>query len=398
MLFRSPEPVVEDIVKDVAIFKAHEGAAIVVAEEGETRFNHIADSVIFVPRSTYPMSVILNTLAGHIWGYYAACSIDEEAKFFRGFENKLSQKRMELDKRLLSLFEIMADTSLHKIIESFSSEYHSRKNRGFFTSMSVEVVSDITLLLKYTVGKLPLEDFWEDFEEKRVSSSPLDMLDICLGRAVDELSRPIDAVRHQAKTVTVGTSRREEIIQGIIFDLLKKLNFSLENLTSKDGINAKRIQRAVSVIKGFTLYNIDDLDEEGKPGELTTIFIAKRSGISLRMKTRVETPGPLKGTKKMIVRTGDVFAGLGRSDNAPIVIIPLLGRDHVIRNILLIHVGFKEDLSVKDKREIMGEKLDSLSALVNEYNYSWDDRCLEGLNIEFLLGESVDVIASEIMR
>ncbi|TFG37332.1 MAG: SIS domain-containing protein, partial [Syntrophobacterales bacterium] len=50
----NPEPVIDDIVKDVAIFKAHAASAVVIADEGETRFNGIADSVIFVPRSSFP--------------------------------------------------------------------------------------------------------------------------------------------------------------------------------------------------------------------------------------------------------------------------------------------------------------------------------------------------------
>ncbi|MBN1276058.1 MAG: SIS domain-containing protein [Deltaproteobacteria bacterium] len=394
----NPEPVTDDIVKDVSIFKAHAGSVVVIAEEKEKRFNYIADYVIPVPESAFPVSIILNTVVGHLWGYYAACSIDEEAAFFRSFRSKLSVRRAELNRKLFPVFEIVADTSLHKIIELFSSEYSSRKNKGFLSSMSVETASDITLLLKYATGKLPLEDFWQDFEEKRTSPSPLDMLDICLGRAIDELSRSIDAIRHQAKTVTVGTSRKEIALKGIVFEMLKDLDFSIENMTSRVGIAAGRIQAAISAINGFTLYKIDNLDFEGKPGNESLISVEKRSGISLRMKTRIKRKVPLTGTKKIISGTGDIFAGLGKSDRAPIVIIPLLGKEHIIRHILLLHVTFNETLEIPEKREILADKYDSLCDLVNEYNLRWEDSYLEGLNIDFLLGESVDVIASKIME
>ena len=79
----NPEVVIGDIVKDVAIFKAHKAAVVVFAEEGENRFTGIADAVISLPRAPMPIPVILNTVAGHLWGYHAACSIDHHASFSR---------------------------------------------------------------------------------------------------------------------------------------------------------------------------------------------------------------------------------------------------------------------------------------------------------------------------
>jgi len=159
-----------------------------------------------------------------------------------------------------------------------------------------------------------------------------------------------------------------------------------------------RIQAAISGINGFTLYKIDNLDDEGKAGNMSIISIAKRSGVSLEMKTRVKKPGPLSGTKKIITNTGEIFAGLGKSDKAPIIIIPLLGKEHIVSYILLLHVTYKEGLSIMEKREILADKYNSLCDLINEYNLPWKDKYLGDLKIEFLLGESVDVIASSIME
>ena len=394
----NPPRVVEDIAKDAAIFKAHAATVVVIADDGEKKFDTIADSLIFVPGSTFPASVILNTLAGHIWAYYAACSINEDGDFFRAFRNKLSLKRDELDSKEESLFEKIANPDFHKIIKEFSADFHFRRKQGLFSAMSVKLASDITLLLKYVVGKLPLEDFWEEFKDERTSSSPIDMLDGCLGKAADELSRPIDAIRHQAKTVTVGTSRKEEILPGIVFDFLRKLNFSLENLTSDDGVAVRRIQETISIIRGYTLYAVDDLDDEGNPGDLSKISINKRGGVSLQMKSRAETPCFLKGTKKTIVKTGEIYAGLGRFDQAPVVIVPLLGEKHVIKNILLLHVDFKRDLASSEKMKVLGEKGYKIGDLVNEFNLPWKEVYLDNLPIEFLLGEGVEVIVSRIMN
>ena len=74
----------------------------------------------------------------------------------------------------------------------------------------------------------------EDFRDKR-GVSPPDLLDPTLGRAIDELSRPVDAIRHQAKTVTVGTSRKMPALKGVLFEPLAALGFTAENLTQKSG-------------------------------------------------------------------------------------------------------------------------------------------------------------------
>jgi len=393
----NPESVAEDIVKDTAIFKAHAATVIVIANATETRFDDVADSVVYIPESSYPTSVILNTVAGHLWGYYAACSINDDAEFFRVFRNTLSLQVHDLDRREESLFEKLANTHIRGMIDDFSMAFHTRKNRGYFSSLSVEIASDIPLLLKYVAGKLPLEDFWREYEEKRISSSPLDMLDVCLGRAIDELARPIDAIRHQAKTVTVGTSRKGEMISGIIFDYMRSLELSLENLTSRDGSAVRRLQKAVSRINGYTVYDIDNIEMDGTPSEFTTISIRKRGGVSVKMKSRAENPVPLTGTKNTIISTGEIYAGVGKNDKAPIIIMPLLGEDHVVRHILLLHVAFEEKLTAAEKKEVLGEKFRKIKNLVNEYNLPWNDRYFEELPVEFLLGEGVDVVVGKIM-
>ncbi len=389
--------VLEDIVKDVAIFKAHAASVVVIADEKENAFDGIADWVIHVPKASFPTSVILNTLVGHLWGYYAARSIDADAEIIRDFRKRLLLKMEDLDEQDGLLVEKLADPGLHKIVNEFASDFHGRRNQGFFSSLGIDVAADITLLLKYASGKLPLEEFRVDFKEKFFSPSPLDMMDICLGKAIDELARPIDAIRHQAKTVTVGTSRKEEVARGVIFDCLREIGFSPDNLTSRSGPTLGRLQRVVSDIRGYTLYTIGGLDDEGLPGDDAAIWIEKRGGISLRMRSRAESPIPLSGAKKTIVGTRDAYAGLGKSDGAPIIILPLITTGTTVQHILLMHVIFKEGLTPSEKRESLGDKFNQIMDIINEYNIPWEDRYLGPLPVAFILGEGINVVAERIM-
>jgi hypothetical protein len=76
----------------------------------------------------------------------------------------------------------------------------------------------------------------------------------------------------------------------------------------------------------------------------------------------------------------------------------LLSKAHIIDYILLVHVEFKEDPTASEKKEVLGEKFNKINNLVNEYNLQWNDKYLEGLSIEFLLGEGVDVIVGKMMK
>ncbi|MCE5282952.1 MAG: SIS domain-containing protein [Deltaproteobacteria bacterium] len=394
----NPEAVTGDVVKDVAIFKAHKSTVVVFAEEGETRFDSVADAVIPIPVAPTPIPVILNTVAGHLFGYYAACSIDEEALFLREFKSRLNQAMVEQAKRNMTLYESIADAQLHHLVNDFTQRFNRRRSSGDFNLTGVRTISDLALLLKYAAGKLPLDDLRHDFPAAGDGGSPIDLLDVTLGHAVDELARPIDAIRHQAKTVTVGTSRKETPLRGILFDLLTQMMFSPKSLLSTNVLAISRIQRSLASVRGYTLYTVNHLDADGKPGDEATIAIAGRGGVSLEMRSRAETSKRLMGTKKGIVASGQIYVGQGRSDGAPIVIIPILDEEDRVRHLLLIHVDFNEALPVPDRKEILGERLNPIRDLIQEYNLPWDEAILGKIPLAVLLGEPGEVIAAQIRK
>jgi hypothetical protein len=87
--------------------------------------------------------------------------------------------------------------------------------------------------------------------------------------------------------------------------------------------------------------------------------------------------------------------GYGKSDGASIVIIPLL-ENQSVKGLFLMHVSFKETLSLREKKDVLGYRYSDIRNLVNEYNLSWDDWFLETIPLAMLLGEPVEVIAERI--
>jgi glucosamine--fructose-6-phosphate aminotransferase (isomerizing) len=249
--------------------------------------------------------------------------------------------------------------------------------------------------LKYAAGKLPLDDFHHDFPDIQ-ELAPVDLLDAMLGHAVDELSRPIDAIRHQAKTVTVGTSRKESLSDGPVAALLRTLAFDVHALLSTNILLLDRLQKAVQAINGYTLYGVYGLDSNGRPVDDSTLTIEKRGGISERMPSRVVTSKALIGTKKGIVASGRIYAGQGKTDGAQLLVVPLLGENEQIAHLLLIHVSFNEDLSPRERMDIIGKKANDIRNLVQECNLAWDESLLAALPVGVLLGESAEAIVGRI--
>jgi glucosamine--fructose-6-phosphate aminotransferase (isomerizing) len=149
-------------------------------------------------------------------------------------------------------------------------------------------------------------------------------------------------------------------------------------------------------VRGYTVYGIGNLDAEGNPEAGSTIAVRKKGGVAESMTSRTETSSLLMGTKRTIVSTGHVYIGRGKSDGASIVIIPLLGENNFVSNLLLIHVDYNELLSLREKREVLGYRYNDIRNLVNEYNIVWDDQYLVKIPLAELLSEPVEELAGRI--
>lgn len=392
----NPPAVVEDIAKDVAIFKAHKASVVVFADEGDSRFDETADAVIGLPGAPEPLPVILNTMAGHLWGYYAARAIDEEAHLFREFRSRMNS--MISDSTLAGGIERIAEPALRRIVNDFYAAFNALRNGGALSALAGKTLGDLVLLLKYAAGKLPLHDIRHDFPGQEGIISLFDLLDTTLGAAIDELTRPIDAIRHQAKTVTVGTSRKERELRGPIFDLLETLHLPTRDLTYRNLVTAGRIQPALRSIRGYTLYDIKGLDDAGNPAEGTSIIVTAKGGVALQMTSRADAGAPLLGTKRTLVSTGHAYIGKGKTDAAPIVILPVLGEGNFVKHLLLLHVEFDERLTTAQKRFVLGYRYNDIRNLVNEYNIPWNDAYLESISLADLFSETVESLAGRIRQ
>jgi glucosamine--fructose-6-phosphate aminotransferase (isomerizing) len=392
------DDVVADIVKDTAIFKAHQAVPVVVTTEGEGRFDPYADVVIRVPEVQERFAPIINTLAGHIWGYYAALAINEESRFLFDFRRQMNDHVAESIDRDMDVYEIVLDERFREKIARFYMAFKERIRQGrYATAMGLNMASDLTLLLKYLAGRLPMSDFEFDFGRKGTAPNMLTTFFECLGEMINTMARPIDAIKHQAKTVTVGTSRIIEKVEGLLFEGLQLHGFSKSQLTNMNVLVLKRLQEVVGEILGTTLYTIEGLNYLGEPVEGSTIHVIKKDGTAAALPSRVETDNRLRGTKRIIVKNGNVFIGRGRRDARSILAVPILSAGTKIDHLVLFNVGFKKEVELEKKVVALGGKYNHIRSIVEETSITWEDAYLDFLEIKDLFGMSAEKIAETIV-
>jgi glucosamine--fructose-6-phosphate aminotransferase (isomerizing) len=215
------------------------------------------------------------------------------------------------------------------------------------------------------------------------------------------MSRPVDAIRHQAKTVTVGTSRISEKLEGILFDALVTYNINVSQLINRNIIVLKNLQEIVSGTKGAIFYRIGGLNLLGELTDETTIEIIKKKGSLEPIPSRVETDNRLKGTKRIIVREGNVYIGKGRKDDRSIIIIPVISAvpdmPNMIEYLLLLNILFKESVPLAKKIKALGGKFERIKNIVQENSIVWDDAYLELVEMKELFGISAEKIGEFIV-
>lgn len=400
------ESVLGDIIKDTAIFHAHKATPVVITTRGEDRFDPYAEDVFKIPETEEHFAPILNTLVGHIWGYYAALAINKGSAFMYDGKAKVQELLEEYTAMGHDMYEILLEKKFRESIARFYNDFSKkRRNNDFPAALGLESVANITLLLKYLSGRLPVSDFEIDFQSKGTPSNMLDTFFENISLAINTMARPVDAIKHQAKTVTVGTSRISEKFEGLVFDEMTANNIQISQLTNKNVLVIKNLQEVVAGINGAFLYQISGLSMLGDVTQGTKISIIGKTGALKKEHSRVETDHRLKGTKNIIVREGNVYIGKGRKDKKNILVIPVLSSNpatpNIIEYILSLNINFKksDNVPLLKKIKALGGKYNRLKDWILESDgIQWDDRYLNLVDVETLFGETAETAVNRIIE
>jgi glutamine---fructose-6-phosphate transaminase (isomerizing) len=386
-------PNADDVAKEVAIYKAHRAAPVVVAAEGEGARYTAALEVIEVPRCDPDLAFVLSAMVGHLFGYHAALAIDAQARPLREARAAIeaaaaAAPHADSEAVFSALRPVLAQITPPMLAGLRSGRYNGHLN--------VATALDITSLLRFATGQAPLDAY--EIEHGKVGTPTVVVSDLfaALSAGIDQLTRPIDAIKHQAKTVTVGISRSEDALLRL---RLVKETLSAGATADQLGYRAMRtlaaLDEAVTEVLGFTRYAI--AWTAGAPGTAAgpRISVISQGGLARGLASRTDNDPRLRGTKHRAADEREVTVARGRSDGRTVVMVPET-RGTVVTGMTLLHVQFASLLGAPVARNVLGGYRDRLVALadaVTETEQTFDETNLGRVPIVELLTEPVYVLA-----
>jgi len=386
------EATADDAAKEVAIFAAHKAAPVVIVDVHErARFGGAAH-VIAVPAVEPELAFVLAAMVGHLFGYEAARAID-------GHADPLREAR--------STIEALADgawpsgeamlRALAPSLRSSAQEFFARLRDGAYDgNLEASTAVRVASLLRYATGALPVEAY--ELERGRVGTPEAIVADLAeaLTAAISELTRPIDAIKHQAKTVTVGISRSEDELLGVpLVASTLAAGASVQEISYRGLRTLSRLDPAVAEVGGFTRYRIS-----GDVAGAATIEIVQRGGVAVDLPSRVESDNRLLGAKHRAAQEREVTVAVGARDGRSLILVPETHAGTVC-GITLMHVRFRETLPAADARRVLEGYRDRYAALVDavtETEATFNDEQLEQVPLVELLTLPVRVLAEQWSR
>jgi glucosamine--fructose-6-phosphate aminotransferase (isomerizing) len=266
-------------VKEVAIFKAHKAVPIVIADEGESRFDPYAAGTIQVPPAGPALSFLLATMVGHLFGYHAAAALDRHAERLRRLRGEVLM--MGPEPGVLPA-EVTADAvEIDAVLEAGGLD------AGIGAGTAVRLSSALGALM----GRIE-PDVYARHHGELAGGAVASLSD-----AIAELSRPIDAIKHQAKTVTVGISRAEvPLLEGPLLATFRSFGLPLDRLAESHRRLLEAFEPLAASVEGATLYSVSRLDLLGRPIDGSTIRAVRKTGCADEILSRSEEEKPLSGT------------------------------------------------------------------------------------------------------
>jgi glucosamine--fructose-6-phosphate aminotransferase (isomerizing) len=345
----------DDVAKEVAIYRAHKASPIVVATDGQMRFG-AALHVLNVPPTHPALAFVLSAMVGHLFGYEAALAIDALARPLRlaraAIESATSAAAVAADSGFAPPTGESVLRDLRGELDPLARRYFDGLRVGSYNGqLEASTAVRLATLLRYAAGVVPLEAYQIDEGKVGTPAVLIDDLTAALTQGIEELTRPIDAIKHQAKTVTVGISRTDETLLNVA--LVREVlaaGAPRDQLTYAVLRTLANISPAFGDVLGFTRYRLENVN--GNLDGPATITVTDRGGIARDLPSRTDRSPELRGTKHRVATEREVLVARGRSDGRPIVLIPEV-KDGQSVGLTLLHAPFVEQLPTATARGVL---------------------------------------------
>ena len=313
-------------------------------------------------------------MAGHLFGYEAALAIDASARPLREARAAIEAIPVHADLDALTM----------GITGPATQFFEGLRTGRYDGTLDAATAVRLASILRYAAGIVPLELYGAEHGALGTPATVAADLAIALTDAIDELTRPVDAIKHQAKTVTVGISRADETLLQV--PLVQSV---LTAGTPRDGLTYKVLRTLVDLdpavrgILGYTRYRIDGDPESDD----ATIGVLDRGGIAAGMRSRAETEPRLRGTKQTVAAERQVFVTRGRADGRLLAIVPEVKGAQTV-GLTLLHLDLHDVLPADVARGVLSgyrHRYTALRGAVTETEPEFDDARLAAVPVVDLL-------------
>ena len=319
----------QDTAKEVAIFKAHSGKPLVFAARGETCFDAYAEAIVHLPQAGAGLDFVLATVAGHLWGFHAARAIDRTSLPFRELaaeldgasrhsDASLAGIAMRVEEQLALIAEGNLDAALPpRLVASMAQLVDRLRHSADAKARQAAILSGIALMRKI----------------------------------FEETSRPIDTIRHQAKTVTVGISRPEREVSPLLHGALGELGVTVQALSEQDRSTLTALSALIVGVEGGVHYRLST----GADGE-TLLQTTAKSGRSAGQASRYDGPAAATGSKRRALRLGRAVLSGGKGGTESLLLLPLFDQTSwTLSGLVLLHTAVAPQASLQQKTALLRE-------------------------------------------
>ncbi|HLJ08554.1 MAG TPA: SIS domain-containing protein [Acidimicrobiia bacterium] len=389
-----PPAAAADVGKELAIYRAHKAAPVVIATRGSAAAYQAALAVIEVPEVHPQLAFVLSAMAGHLFGYEAALAIDAQARGLREIRAAVEDVVVGSDGPPEHLLVRLAP----RMVTGARTFLDGLRNGAYNGALEAGTAVQLASVLRYATRALPLELYELDHGRVGTPGAVVEDLAAALTRAIDELTRPVDAIRHQAKTVTVGISRSEEelfragLVAAALSAGMPRERFSYRVLRTLGALGP-----AVEEVTGFTRYRIEgDVGAAGDRAAGARIFVVDKGGVAAGLRSRAEGDGGdvLRGTKHRAATLQEVTVARGGTDGRTVVLVPEIRQGAVV-GMTLLHGRFADRLPGPTMRAVLEGYQSRYGALVDAVTETapFSDERLGELPVIDLLTSPVYVLA-----
>lgn len=361
-----------DTRKEIDVYRAHRATPIVIASEGAAFPS--AATAIEVPEVAPELSFVLATVVGHLFGYHAALAIDDLARPLRAIRAAADDVAAGGAARLREV----AGAEIDAVREGLAGgSYDGNLHVGRAVRLAVALD-----------GLNAAGDGGE--------ASLLAELRDALGPAIDDLTRHVDTIKHQAKTVTVGISRHDQTLGRMsLAAALVEAGAPEEAISTEDRRTMSALDPFVDQVLGYVRYRLWAGGDGPPPGDGATIRVLRAGGLCRDLQSRTVRQPLLQGTKYAVAVEGRLMAARGRTDGRVFIGVPEFS-DGAVSALNLIHVRFRERAPAPELRRLLSgyrERYDGLRDQVLRNAPEFDDGLLAELPVEDLLVDPVAQLA-----